>query len=30
MEDSLRFELRHKAINDLFGRYSHRNALIGR
>ena len=30
MEVSLSFELRHKAINDLFGRYSHRNALIGR
>jgi uncharacterized protein (DUF924 family) len=30
MEDSLRFELRHKVIIDHFGRYPHRNALLGR
>ena len=30
MEDSLRFELRHKEIIDRFGRYPHRNALLGR
>ena len=30
MEDSLRFELRHQAIIDRFGRYPHRNALLGR
>ena len=30
MEDSLRFELHHKAIIDRFGRYPHRNALLGR
>ena len=30
MEDTLRFELRHKAIIDRFGRYPHRNALLGR
>jgi len=29
MEDSLRFELRHKAIIDRFGRYPHRNTLLG-
>ena len=30
MEDNLRFELRHKAIIDRFGRYPHRNAILGR
>jgi uncharacterized protein (DUF924 family) len=30
MEDSLRFELRHKDIIERFGRYPHRNALLGR
>lgn len=30
MEDTLRFELRHKAIIDRFGRYPHRNAILGR
>jgi uncharacterized protein (DUF924 family) len=30
MEDRLRFELRQKAIIDRFGRYPHRNALLGR
>ena len=30
MEDSLGFELRHKDIIDRFGRYPHRNALLGR
>ncbi|PUE56400.1 hypothetical protein B9Z45_10170 [Limnohabitans sp. 2KL-17] len=30
MEDTLRFELKHKAIIDRFGRYPHRNALLGR
>jgi uncharacterized protein (DUF924 family) len=30
MEDNLRFELAHKAIIDRFGRYPHRNALLGR
>ncbi len=29
-EDSYRVELRHKAIIDRFGRYPHRNAIIGR
>ncbi len=28
-EDTLRFELRHKEIIDRFGRYPHRNALLG-
>jgi len=28
--DSHTFELRHKAIVDLFGRYPHRNAILGR
>lgn len=28
--DSLQFELRHKAIVDRFGRYPHRNAILGR
>ena len=30
MEDNLRFERRHKAIIDRFGRYPHRNAVLGR
>ncbi len=30
MEDSLGFELRHQAIIERFGRYPHRNALLGR
>jgi uncharacterized protein (DUF924 family) len=30
VEDKLNFELRHKAIIDRFGRYPHRNALLGR
>ena len=30
MEDTLRFELKHKAIIDRFGRYPHRNAILGR
>ena len=30
MEDSLRFELRHQEIIHRFGRYPHRNALLGR
>ena len=30
MEETLRFELRHKDITDRFGRYPHRNALLGR
>jgi uncharacterized protein (DUF924 family) len=30
MEDSLRFEQRHQEIIDRFGRYPHRNALLGR
>jgi uncharacterized protein (DUF924 family) len=30
MEDSLRFELRHQDIIDRFGRYPHRNAILGR
>jgi uncharacterized protein (DUF924 family) len=29
-KDKLDFELRHKAIIDRFGRYPHRNALLGR
>jgi uncharacterized protein (DUF924 family) len=29
-EDKLNFELRHKAIIDRFGRYPHRNAILGR
>ncbi|WP_205609613.1 DUF924 family protein [Noviherbaspirillum galbum] len=29
-EDNYRFELRHKAIIDRFGRYPHRNAILGR
>lgn len=30
LEDNLRYELRHKAIIDRFGRYPHRNAVLGR
>lgn len=30
MEGTLHFELRHKAIIDRFGRYPHRNAILGR
>jgi uncharacterized protein (DUF924 family) len=30
VEDKLNFELRHKAIIDRFGRYPHRNAILGR
>jgi uncharacterized protein (DUF924 family) len=30
LEDTLRFELRHKEIIDRFGRYPHRNATLGR
>jgi len=30
VEDKLHFELRHKAIIDRFGRYPHRNAILGR
>lgn len=30
LENSLEFELRHKAIIDRFGRYPHRNAVLGR
>ena len=30
MQDTLAFELRHKAIIDRFGRYPHRNAVLGR
>ena len=30
MEDTLRFELRHQAIIERFGRYPHRNVLLGR
>ncbi len=29
-EDTLRFELRHKDIIDRFGRYPHRNTILGR
>lgn len=29
-EDNYRFELRHKEIIDRFGRYPHRNAILGR
>lgn len=29
-QDNLDFELRHKAIVDRFGRYPHRNAILGR
>jgi len=30
MEENLRFELRHKEIIDRFGRYPHRNNILGR
>jgi uncharacterized protein (DUF924 family) len=30
MENNLDFELRHKSIIDRFGRYPHRNAILGR
>ena len=30
VQDNLAFELRHKAIIDRFGRYPHRNAILGR
>lgn len=30
MQDNLNFELRHRAIIDRFGRYPHRNAMLGR
>jgi uncharacterized protein (DUF924 family) len=30
LENNLEFELRHKAIIDRFGRYPHRNAVLGR
>ena len=30
MEANLQFELRHKDIIDRFGRYPHRNAILGR
>ena len=30
MENNLDFERRHKAIIDRFGRYPHRNAMLGR
>lgn len=30
LEDNYRFELRHKEIIDRFGRYPHRNAILGR
>jgi len=30
LPDNLQFELRHKAIIDRFGRYPHRNAILGR
>lgn len=30
MEDNLDYELRHKAIIDRFGRYPHRNTILGR
>jgi uncharacterized protein (DUF924 family) len=30
VQDNLDFELRHKAIIDRFGRYPHRNAVLGR
>ncbi|WP_146909115.1 DUF924 family protein [Arenimonas daejeonensis] len=29
-DDNLQFELRHKAIIDRFGRYPHRNSILGR
>lgn len=30
LEDNYRFELRHKSIIDRFGRYPHRNSVLGR
>jgi uncharacterized protein (DUF924 family) len=30
LENNLDFELRHKEIIDRFGRYPHRNAILGR
>ena len=30
LENNLKFELKHKAIIDRFGRYPHRNAILGR
>jgi uncharacterized protein (DUF924 family) len=30
MEDTWRFEGRHQAIIERFGRYPHRNAILGR
>ena len=30
IQDNLNFELRHKAIVDRFGRYPHRNTILGR
>ena len=30
MEETLRFELAHKAVIERFGRYPHRNAILGR
>ena len=30
LEDNYKFELKHKAIIDRFGRYPHRNAALGR
>jgi hypothetical protein len=30
LEDTLRFEQRHQAIIERFGRYTHRNAILGR
>ena len=30
IQDNLNFELRHKAIIDRFGRYPHRNTILGR
>jgi uncharacterized protein (DUF924 family) len=30
LEDALRFEQRHQAIIERFGRYPHRNAILGR
>jgi uncharacterized protein (DUF924 family) len=30
LEDSLKSELQHQAIIDRFGRYPHRNAVLGR
>jgi len=30
LEDSFNFEIKHKAIIDRFGRYPHRNEILGR